>query len=347
MKFMRNLKPKRNFRIPCLALSVASLFFWNSVFFWNSAVKADEKAAQTKELFGDVNFQNGFQVNSIGKDLGVLRLNFSGEELDPQTKPTWGLATHASKYDLTQTPVARAENLVEAKTPGQRVALEKNEQGETVLFLDVATDKEYDAPRTADKRWIHLLLTRDFAPNERAVIGELESLVFSCDARVVDWQKLMTDDEFNVNLHATQASVYFAIHNKNPKSPDYCDYIWFGVSFFDDRWPIQTTYVELDGDPKTIGTGKLIYRLGDQKTIDDLLGGVNAQTKEWVPIRIDLTRYVDDMLKAAQERGLLTQTTVDELAVVHFNFGWETPGTYRASLALKNIGLTATPKKNK
>ncbi len=341
MKSIRNLSSKRNFQRVFLSLSVATAFIWSC------AVKAVDVAPQTKELFGDLEFQNGFQIDSRGKNLGVLRLNFSDEKDDKQAKPTWGLATHASKYDLTQAPIKRSENFVEAKTPGQRVALEKNEQGETVLFLDVATDKEYDAPRTADKLWIHLLLTRDFAPNERAAIGELESLVFSCDARVCDWQRLMTDDEFNANLHATQASVYFAIHNKNPKSPDYCDYIWFGVSFFDDRWPIQTTYVELDGDPKTIGTGKLIYRLGDQKTIDDLLGGVNAQTKEWVPIRIDLTQYVGDMLKAAQERGLLTQTTVDELAVVHFNFGWETPGTYRSSLALKNISLVATPKKDK
>jgi len=341
VNFIQKSKTKRNFQISFLASSVAAIFCCVAIAF------ADDGAPQTKELFGDVEFQRGFQVNTSGKDLGVLRLKFADDEVDAQTKPSWGLATHASKYDVTQARVERAENLVEAKTPVQRVALEKNERGETVLFLDVATDKEYDAPRTADKLWIHLLLTRDFAPNERASLGELESLVFSCDARVCYWQKMMTDGEFNPNLHATQASVYFAIHNKNPESPDYCDYIWFGVSFFDDRYQVQEKYVEIDGDPKTIGTGKLIYRVGDQKTIDDLLGGVNAQTKEWVPVRIDLTQYVGDMLKAARERGLLTKTSVDELAVVHFNFGWETPGTYRSSLAIKNIRLLATPKKEK
>jgi hypothetical protein len=169
-------------------------------------------------------------------------------------------------------------------------------------------------------------------------------LVFTCDAQILRCERLMTDAEFDVNLHTTQASVYFAISNDDPESADFRDYIWFGVSLFDDRYEIQTDYVAVDGDPKTIGTGKLIYRLGEQRTIDDVLGGVNPYSKKPVRIEIDLTRYLDDALKAAKERGFLTETRVEQMKLGHFNFGWETPGTYRAALEIKNPRRVATPK---
>jgi hypothetical protein len=188
------------------------------------------------------------------------------------------------------------------------------------------------------------LLQRDFAPSERVSFADVESLVFTCDAQVLRCERLMTEAEFNPDLHATQASVYFAISNDDSESPDFRDFIWFGVSFFDDRWEIQTDYVAVDGDPRTIGTGKLIYRLGEQKTIDDILGGVNPFSKKPVRIEIDLAQYLGDALQAAKERGFLTETRVEQMKLGHFNFGWETPGTYRAALEIKNPRLVATPK---
>ena len=185
---------------------------------------------------------------------------------------------------------------------------------------------------------------RDFAPSERVSFADVESLVFTCDAQILRCERLMTEAEFNPDLHATQASVYFAISNDDPESPDFRDYVWFGVSFFDDRYEVQTDYVAVDGDPKTIGTGKLIYRLGEQKTIDAVLGGVNPFSKKPVRIEIDLAQYLGDALQAAKERGFLMETRVEQMKMGHFNFGWETPGTYRAALEIKNPRLVATPK---
>ncbi|MBR4832872.1 MAG: hypothetical protein IKU86_00870, partial [Thermoguttaceae bacterium] len=225
------------------------------------------------------------------------------------------------------------------------VARTKTPDGTVALRLEVAADAEYDAPRRADQNWLHLLLQRDFPPSERVSFADVESLVFTCDAQILRSERLSPDAEFNPDLHTTQASVYFAISNDDPESPDFRDYVWFGVSFFDDRYEVQTDYVAVDGDPKTIGTGKLIYRLGEQRTIDDILGGVNPFEKKPVRIEIDLARYLGDALKAAKERGFLTETRVEQMKMGHFNFGWETPGTYRAALEIKNPRLVATPKK--
>lgn len=342
-----------------------------------AAVAGDANAAETSEtstenaaaveLFGDLNFERGFQIVDGPETLGVLRLPFDGEndetemsgklgkigeagEIDENAEtgaaPTWKLAQHHSKYDLSRPETQTAtETEVRAATPGLAVARTKTPDGSVALRLEVAADAEYDAPRRADQNWLHLLLQRDFPPSERVSFGDVESLVFTCDAQVLRSERLMTADEFDSNLHATQASVYFAISNDDPESPDFRDFIWFGVSFFDDRWEIQTDYVAVDGDPRTIGTGKLIYRLGERRTIDDILGGVNPFSKKPVRIEIDLAKYLGDALQAAKERGFLTETRVEQMKTAHFNFGWETPGTYRAALEIKNPRLVATPKK--
>ncbi len=327
---------------------------------------ASEKASAV-ELFGDLNFERGFEIVNGPKTLGVLRLPFDGENGEAEKSgkpgklgrggetgengdgaaPTWKLAQHHSKFDLSR-PETRTATATEARaaTPGLAVARTKTADGSVALRLEVVADAEYDAPRRADQNWLHLLLQRDFAPSERVSFADVESLVFTCDAQVLRSERLMTDEEFDPNLHATQASVYFAISNDDPESPDFRDYIWFGVSFFDDRWEIQTDYVAVDGDPKTIGTGKLIYRLGEQRTIDDILGGVNPFEKKPVRMEIDLAQYLGDALQAAKERGFLTETRVEQMKTAHFNFGWETPGTYRAALEIKNPRLVATLKKN-
>ncbi len=329
--------------------------------------KKAEKSASV-ELFGDLKFERGFEIVNGPKTLGVLRLPFDGEndkaggsgETENSSKlgktgetseavaaaPTWKLAQHHSKFDLSR-PETQTATATEARaaTPGLAVARTKTPDGSVALRLEVAADAEYDAPRRADQNWLHLLLQRDFAPSERVSFADVESLVFTCDAQVLRSERLMTEAEFNPDLHATQASVYFAISNDDPESPDFRDYIWFGVSFFDDRWEIQTDYVAVDGDPRTIGTGKLIYRLGERRTIDDILGGVNPFSKKPVRIEIDLAKYLGGALQAAKERGFLTETRVEQMKLAHFNFGWETPGTYRAALEIKNPRLVATPKK--
>ena len=338
------------------------------------AKKAEKSAANETaavELFGDLKFERGFEIVNGPKTLGVLRLPFDGEkgengEAEKSDKlgkfgetgevgetgetgaaPTWKLAQHWSKFDLSR-PETQTATATEARaaTPGLAVARTKTPDGSVALRLEVAADAEYDAPRRADQNWLHLLLQRDFPPSERVSFGDVESLVFTCDAQVLRSERLMTEAEFNPDLHATQASVYFAISNDDPESPDFRDYIWFGVSFFDDRWEIQTDYVAVDGDPRTIGTGKLIYRLGEQRTIDAVLGGVNPFSKKPVRIEIDLAQYLGDALQAAKERGFLTETRVEQMKLAHFNFGWETPGTYRAALEIKNPRLVATLKEN-
>ena len=332
--------------IVALAIPLTTLFLYIA-----SAQGADndhdaqKQSEVDRELFDDLRFERGFKIIDIARKpraLGTLNLTEPmKDEDDASGAPAWGLAQHNSKYDLTRCDVRSEGSARFVETPSQRVALSTNVLGENVLTLRVSTDQEYASPRRANEPWIHLLLTYDFPKQNRVAFKDVDSLIFSCDARVADWKRLQSVESYDSNIHATQASVYFAIPNGKPGSEDLDDYIWFGVSFFDDRYEVQSSYVALDGDPKTIGTGKLIYRLGDQKTIDTILGGVNPYSGDWAHIEFDLKRYLPEALAAAQKRGLLTHSEPDDFVIAHFNFGWETPGVYESTLEIKNLHLRA------
>ncbi|MCF0235067.1 MAG: hypothetical protein HUK22_08860, partial [Thermoguttaceae bacterium] len=176
---MRGIGTRRSFWSICLiagfALCAANFPIESS---------AEEPAnAGSVEMFGDLKFENGFRVSAAGKVFGDLRLPFQNDKT-AKAEPTWALAAHASKYDLTKDDVKIGAKETVVENPGQRVSRKIDENGDVVLTLAVSTDKEYAAPRAAGEWWIHLLLCRDWKPKDVASFGELDSLVFVADARV-------------------------------------------------------------------------------------------------------------------------------------------------------------------
>lgn len=307
---------------------------------------ASSQRVLEEELFGDPSFERGFRVVDNVADptvRGDLRLLFEGEFVLTEP-PLWGLATHASRYDVVDAELFSDARNSSATTPGQRVALRANSDGDVVLTLTVKAENEYFVPRKDGERWVHLLLTRDFKKSERVALRDATSLIFSCEARVADVEKTGAPTEYDPNLHTAQASFYFALVNANPKSPDYRDFIWFGVSFYDARFDVQDDYIAVDGDPKKIGTGKLIYRLGGKRAIDEFMGGVNPISGNWVRVEFDLKKMLPDAIKAAHERNFLTRSKADDFELAHFNFGWETTGTFRSELNVKNLRLVLVSK---
>ncbi|MDO5309082.1 MAG: hypothetical protein Q4G03_06265 [Planctomycetia bacterium] len=343
------------YRLSVLSLQLVALPLFALVYFtlccddYGVVIAQESTDTQSVELFGDPQFQRGFFIyDNCRKPVnrGVLRLSYLDQEVDAQEKPLWALAQHGSKYDLCQDgDVTAQKDSAVVSTPSQTVARRLDQVGDTVLELSADTAEDYASPRRDGQMWTHLLLVRNFSGKELIRLCEYEHVVFECDARVGEVERKMTAEQFDPNLHAAQASVYFAIPNGSRDSQGYGDFLWFGVSFFDDRYEVQTAYDAVDGDPKTIGTGKLIHRLGGQETIDNLLGGVNPCSHKWVHIRVDLCDYLESMLSVAHERNFMTKTNLDDLVLSHFNFGWEIPGTYRATLELKNLRLFATKKK--
>ncbi|MDO4586446.1 MAG: hypothetical protein Q4C95_04025 [Planctomycetia bacterium] len=299
-------------------------------------------AQKIDNLFEDSDFQKGFTVVSIEKGKqGILNFNKSNSV----DVPFWTLCQHYSRYNIAESPIQFiSDNIAEYKNEGKRVRLERNEANETILFLDVYADQEYQKTRKLNEPWPHLLISHDFPFSERLNFSKTQSFEFSMDVRIGDCQNLMSSDDYDPALHCAQTTAYFVIVNDSPNSPDYQDYIWFGVPIFDSRYEIIEPYAELDGDPKILGTGKLIYTLGGKEIFDKLYDHKNPKNHEWVHLQVNLLDYIPSALETAQKRGLLTQTSLSDLNFAHFNLGWEVPGGFRCSMEIKNIKLSADLK---
>jgi len=286
-------------------------------------------------LFQDTDFQHGFNVVSATETPGPIDFEFS----DPSSGPFWDLGPHHSRYDIRKSTLKIDDTGREFSDPGKTIRIYRDEKGESVLRLDVHADKEYSRPRKINENWIHLLIQHNFSDREKVRLADIKELVFSMDVHVRKCENLLTPEEYDPKIHCGQATPYFIFSNGNHDSPDYGDYIWFGVPLFDSRYEAQNLYAELDGDPKTIGTGKLIYVLDGATTFRENYAGVNPFFGEWAHVEIDLRPHAQEALDAAQKRGLLTHTSFDELEFRHFNLGWEVPGTFDCSLEIKNLKL--------
>lgn len=310
-----------------------------AVFFFSPAAPGAENQLP------DADFHRGFTVEPIlqvkepPRRLGNIFFDGDNraEENSGTEEPAWILAPHYTRYDITKTALLEENGWLIHGTRGEEIAL-REANGERILRLSVRTDQQYDRPRRLNEPWPHLLLVQSF-PADRFNGLDHRSLVFSFDVKIDSWENCMSSEEYDRTLHTAQTTAYFIVKNVRKGSPDQNDYIWLGIPIFDARYRVILPYCALDGNPEVLGTGKLIYTLGGEDAYESVYGGDNPYDGQWCHGEIDLTTKLKEALDRAKERGFLTQTEISDLAVVHFNVGWEVPGTFRASMEIKNLRL--------
>lgn len=112
-----------------------------------------------------------------------------------------------------------------------------------MLTLAIDATQEYDAPRkTSSEGWVHILIEQNFQTVYS--VEDVEKINVSLDLCLTKFDKKMTDEEFDPNLHNAQLLWYITLTNKppqdNPADEDGYpvngvdgDYIWFGVPIVD------------------------------------------------------------------------------------------------------------------
>jgi hypothetical protein len=145
----------------------------------------------------------------------------------------------------------------------------------------------------------------------------------------------MMQDAYNPALHAAQFQMFLVVRNVNEQSKDCGNYYWFGVPFYDSRYDIPPSHKAKDGG-KAGATGKFIYTIaGEQVNTEHL------RENEWAEIDADLLPHVKAGLKEAVKRGHLTGSDAGDYAVTGMNMGWELPGTFDASMQIRDLGILA------
>ncbi len=291
------------------------------------------------QLIADRHFQRGFTVLNPTSGMADGRLSRSGVGA---TAPAWQLGQWGRSASLNTAP---AETLPSGAVRwGDRfgsVTLAPLGAPEADVVLHVDAFEEYGGvyrPPADPRTWPHLLAEQRISPPGAEGPGcppltELASLEFSVETRLL-FDRRHLGPGHDPNRHAAQFLVYFTVQNlSDPSAPGYGDYLWLGMTLYDDRDARPALYVNGDA-----GTGKLIYNLGLRPLTDATLSD-----GEWHAMNVDLLPHALQALRTAWERGFLPDShDPGDYRIGGMNIGWEVPGLNDASMQVRGLSLTYT-----
>ena len=161
-------------------------------------------------------------------------------------------------------------------------------------------------------------------------VSELSSLKFTIDLQLQVENK-MSEQEYNPSIHTAQFLAYFIVQSN--ATLDAGDYFWFGVPFYDYRYPSIDESVMIDARSQMP-----IYQMSN-RAIDP--NGVQVG-KEY-QIELDLIDLFSDALLACQsQEDRFLNSTIQDFSITSMNIGWELPGTFDVSAKFSNFSLTGT-----
>lgn len=305
-------------------------------------------AANQRQLIPDNEFYYGMTVRSqkdhnngdAFSDLGHFRY------LTQNGTPSWIIAQWDSGPCLWKDRVASAANVL---TDGKSKWVTYLENGGISLRLNSApyyADKPNQAAAAGDY-WPHLLLEApDFGyssigKRERAWYHcDMDDLTLSFDMRLSAYSYTPNSYDY---VYTCQYMLYFYI--KGVESPDF---VWFGIRPFCSEQENTGLYMAMDGG-KADASGQLIYLIGSTECFAGADGslfknGKPAPGEDWVHIEMDLTKHLKEMFTAAQEKGYFSDKvqSLADLKIDGMNIGFESTGTYDATMDIHNLSLIST-----
>ena len=256
--------------------------------------------------------------------------------------PLWRLCQWDSGPDLS---TMLAESAPEEITDGAYRSFRYDPETDVMTFrLDTSLYYGGRPAREGDF-WPHLLIEcpdfgLDSLPGDRADMYrcDADSLTVSFDIRLTEFEASPTEGDW---VDAAQFLMYFYV--KGTETEDFC---WFGLQLFDSRWPRNDHYVGYDGG-KADASGAMIYSVGSKYVYAEAGGTAlwkgNAPSPDgvWRHVEIDLVPYLKNMLKRGKADDYFKARDLSALCVNGMNAGWETIGTFRHTMELRHLRLTA------
>jgi hypothetical protein len=248
-------------------------------------------------------------------------------------KPVWDLGQWTSKYPLDAAVTKRTTKGILCFTNvAKKVCVGAPSSAEADLSLGVNASAEYGdrARRSQDEPWVHLLVQQDIV--DPPSLTELAHCQFQVQARLKH-SKLHRTDDYTPSRHAAQFFIYLTVANRNPKSPGYGQYFWFGVPVYDDRSRMVPFY-----QAKDFGETKMfIYTLSSE-----VFAKESTQDGKWVTFTNDLLPFMRQGLKAGWENGFMPGSReLGDYRLTGIFMGWEVPGIFDVELQVRNLSLAA------
>lgn len=200
------------------------------------------------------------------------------------------------------------------------------------LYLELNASQEYKRPRKSGEQWSHLLINEGFS--KAVQMSEVDSVILNVDMEMKKFVDHMGSTALS-GVHATQFLMYLVMKSNNTAEDG--GFFWFGIPFFDNRYPNglpESGMVDAGGAG---ATSKFIYGMPSRDYIEDGVLKLNKKTH----IEVDIAPYILSALLLAQSQGYFTKSTYKDLCFQSMNIGFEIPGTYDCGIELSNFTLTA------
>jgi hypothetical protein len=202
------------------------------------------------------------------------------------------------------------------------------------LILEIKGSVEYGAKaRQYGQSWPHLLVEQQV--RKTYPLDELAKLHLSLGIRLLYSENRMMREAYSPELHTAQFQMFLVVRNVNEQSKDCGNYYWFGVPFYDSRYDSPPSHKAKDGG-KADATGKFIYTVAGE-----CVNAEHLKEHEWAEIDADLLPYIKAGLEEAVKRGYLASSNLGDYGITGINMGWELPGTFDASMQIRDLGILA------
>jgi hypothetical protein len=305
----------------------------------SSSIVQEEKI---KQIILDNKFQNGFSFSSAngrGLDDGYIPDDRWPMDVDL----TYGDATGTISWLGAQHGDIYGLNDVYNKVAGNKPTYEngyytfKDTSKELsvnpttgALYLELNTSKEYSRARKSGEQWCHILIEQGFT--EPVYVSESKSITLTADLEMKKLENHMGDD-YDSSIHTVQYLMYLVIKSENAYDAD--DFFWFGIPFYDYRYPNGVPESGMIDAGGAGATSKFIYQLPGYDLLPNGLPLNEVQS-----INIDLKPYIGDALVMCRTKfNKFTNSTIDDLTFQSMNLGFEIPGTFDCGIELSNFGV--------
>lgn len=290
-------------------------------------------SGDAQEQFQDAAFKNGFRVSAslsraTPNELGVVTLPTNAD-----AKPSWRLAQWNSRHLLLPgTAPQQIDGAWIWDTPGKRISLTENGDNVSTLSLGVSGTKEYAGQmRKKGEPWPHLLVEQQFG---NGGLSAANPLTFHARFRVLSCAVASNAEKSSLEsgLHTAQVSAYWTAKVFRDDKPT-GDMFWFGIPFFDARYPIPPGHFAQDRAPG--GSNKFISNLPGELFYDTPTGD-----GAWHTLDVNLAPHLREGFQRAQDAGYLEEYSFEDLRLTSFNLGWELQGPYDATIEIRGLSLT-------
>lgn len=291
-----------------------------------------------KDLFDDINFQNGFSVVSMeAVDNQQVKLGDFVYSINQTKQPSWTIAQWNSKYCLWENKIESDPYTI---TDGKTKTIKYNPEDKS-LSMRLNACNVYNGLPADENNWPHLLIEQSPIPSYFE-LSENDKLFYRCDSdkmilsmdiRLKDFKDTTNKDGIN----ACQFLAYLYLRGVNSD-----DFVWFGMNLFDSRG-LQDTYWSLD----TAGSNNMIYSLSTADTYGTARKSLYRKSKpyvsdEWTHIELDLTNHIKKFIRKANQSGLYEkQFTREDFYISGANIGFEIHGNFDCTVDIKNFQLSS------